>query len=67
MKNAELVGDIIDLQKVADSGEVTVTVADSGFYTCAYIFPVAVPAFTESRACKTLGQAVTKFLLGRNP
>ncbi len=63
-KKTELVADIIDLQKGSDPGEVRVTVADRGYYTYAYIIPIILPAFTESRACKTLGREVTKFLLG---
>ncbi len=63
-KNTELVADVIDLQKASGSGEVTVTVADKGFYSCVLLIPVGLPAFTEGRACKTLGRAVTKFLLG---
>lgn len=62
-KTTELVASIIDLQNVADSGEVRVTVKDSGYYGCISCLPVVVPAFTESRACKTLGREVTKFLL----
>ncbi len=63
-KNTELVALIIDLQKASDSGEVRVTVEDTGWYGCWSFVPVSVPAYTESRACQTLGRAVTKFLLG---
>ncbi len=63
-KKTELVADIIELQKGSDSGEVRVTVADRGYYTYAYIIPIILPAFTEDRACQTLGRAVTKVLLG---
>ncbi len=63
-KTTTLEANIIDLQNVADSGEVRVTVKDSGYYGCISCLPVVIPAFTENRACKTLGQAVTKFLLG---
>lgn len=63
-KSTVLVADIIDLQKASDSGEVRVTVEDSGVYACVCIFPVVAPAFTEGRACQALGRAVTKFLLG---
>ena len=63
-KSTVLVANIIDLQKKSDSGEVRVTAEDTGAYGCVCIFPVVVPAFTESRACKTLGRAVTKFLMG---
>ncbi len=63
-KKTELVADIIDLQRGSDSGEVRVTVADRGYYTYAYIIPIILPAFTEDRACQTLGRVVTKFLLG---
>lgn len=63
-KSTELVANIIDLQKASDSGEFQVTVKDTGYYGCVAYLPVVIPAFTESRACKTLGRAVTKFLIG---
>ena len=63
-KSTELVANIIDLQEASDSGEFQVTVKDTGYYGCVAYLPLFIPAFTESRACKTLGRAVTKFLMG---
>ncbi len=67
-KSTSIGADIIDLKKPADCGEVQVFVLDKGYcgcvgsYGCA--FPVFTPTSTEWRARKTIGLAVTKFLLG---
>lgn len=62
-KKTVLSANVIDLRKACDSGDVTSTATDVGYYGFISILPVAIPAFTESRACKSLGMKVVEMIL----
>jgi hypothetical protein len=55
---------VIDIQRSSYSGCVQATAKASGFYGIFILVPIIIPAFTESDACKSFGNAVAKFVLG---
>ena len=61
-KQTELTAGIIDMRRANQAGVVTSTVGSAGFYGLFGIFPVIIPAVTESPACERLGLEVVKFL-----
>jgi hypothetical protein len=63
-KTTELMARVIDIQRSSYSGCVQATAKASGFYGIFILVPIIIPAFTESDACKSFGDAVAKFILG---
>jgi hypothetical protein len=63
-RTTELMARVIDIQRGTYSGRVQATAKASGFYGIFVFVPIIIPAFTESDACKSFGDAVAKFILG---
>lgn len=71
-RESRLAASVLDLKETRAAGEVQVST--SGRPWLVYVgsvppfgIPLGLPAFTETRACRELGEAVAKFLAGGNP
>lgn len=58
---------VLDLKQGRAAGEARVEVSGRPWLSIFFIFPVGLPAFTETRACSEIGEVVVKFLAGDSP
>lgn len=65
-RRSRLAASVLDLQRARAAGEVHAAVSGRPWFAVVGIFPLGLPAFTESRACGDLGEAVARFLAGEN-
>jgi len=67
-RQSQLEASIFDLQQVVDAGTIRSFAEGRPWFLCVGIGPICAPigaaAFTESTACKGLGEAVATFLTG---
>lgn len=66
-RQTRLVASILDLTQTRAAGEVRTEVSGCPWFAIIGIFPLGLPAFTESRACGELGEGIAKFLAGQSP
>jgi len=68
-RKSNLTASILDLKQVRAAGELKVLASGRPWFF--FVFPsplmIGAPAFTESKACGELGQALGKFLAGERP
>ncbi|MBI2876418.1 MAG: hypothetical protein HYY20_06015 [Candidatus Tectomicrobia bacterium] len=65
-KNSRAGAFILDIKRASVAGEVRVTASGHPWIAALLIYPIGLPAFTESRACGELGEAVAKFIASSN-
>jgi hypothetical protein len=63
-RKSRLTASILDLKQARTSGEVRASASGSSWFVFVLPLPIMIgaPAFTESKACGDLGEAVAKFL-----
>lgn len=69
-RRSNLTASILDVEQVLGAGEIRASTQGKPWFVCVGMLflcaPIGAPAFTESKACKELGEGVVKFLAGEN-
>ncbi len=63
-RESRLVASVFDFKQGRIAGEVRASASGRPWFAVVLIFPLGLPAATETRACSELGEAVSKFIAG---
>ena len=63
-RQSRLAASILDLKEARSAGELHATASGRPWFAIIGFIPLGLPAFTEARVCKDLGEALANFLAG---
>jgi hypothetical protein len=64
-RHSRLVASVLDLKQARAAGELHAEASGRPWFVLIGILPLGAPAFTESRVCKDIGEAVVTYLTGK--